>query len=227
MPLTTHSGAGDPALFDMGRPESGAVMTVESGGWYSRRAAHLLIFAGVFERHPALRLVLTEQPGEWWPYLANELDSVYLANTGDGGPLADQVPRRPSEYLHTNVYIGGSFLSRSEARAAVADGYADRVMWGSDYPHMEGTFQVGDVSFGRLSLRFTFAGLAEPEVRSMVGGTAVEVYGLDPHALQQEATRIGAPSFAQISEPVETVPRGQPVRLQDLRAMGLTTGPEA
>jgi len=63
-----------------------------------RRAAHLLIFAGVFERHPDLRLVRTEQPGEWWPYMEQELDSVHLANTRGGGPLAKQVPRSPSEY---------------------------------------------------------------------------------------------------------------------------------
>ena len=55
-------------------------MSIESGGWFSRRAAHLMIFAGVFERHPALTLVLTEQPGQWWPYLEQELDSVHLAN---------------------------------------------------------------------------------------------------------------------------------------------------
>src|SRR5690606_22310350 len=133
---------------------------------------HLLIFAGVFERHPELKLVLTEQPGEWWPYLCNELDSVHVANTRFGGPLRKQVPKAPSEYLHRNVYIGGSFLSRSEAEGAVRDGYADRVLWGSDYPHMEGTWQLGETSFTRLSLRFTFAGLPEHVVRAMLGGTA-------------------------------------------------------
>ena len=171
LPLTTHSGAGDPSLYQFLGPEGVALMTLESGGWFSRRAAHQLIFAGVFDRHPDLKLVLTEQPGSWWSYLENELDSVYAASTSsDGGALSAQVPLRPSEYLHRNIFIGGSFLSRNEAHTAVAEGYADRVMWGSDYPHMEGTFQAGDTSFGPLSLRFTFAGLAEGHVRDMVGG---------------------------------------------------------
>ncbi|HEX7095970.1 MAG TPA: amidohydrolase family protein [Acidimicrobiales bacterium] len=206
MPLTTHAGAGDPAVFR--GPELVALMSIESGGWFSRRAAHLLIFAGVFERHPELTLVLTEQPGVWWPYLVNELDSVYLATTRDSGALRRQVPRPPSEYLHRNVYIGASFLSRAEAEAALRDGYADRVMWGSDYPHMEGTFQVGDTSFGRLALRFTFAGMDERVVRAMVGGTAAAVYGFDVGALERVAAEIGAPTFAELSEPLDTVPAG-------------------
>ncbi|MCD9622894.1 amidohydrolase family protein [Rhabdothermincola salaria] len=206
MPLTTHSGAGDPAVFQ--GPELVALMSIESGGWFSRRAAHLLVFAGVFERHPDLKLVLTEQPGEWWPYLVTELDTVHMANTSYGGALARQVPKRPSEYLHRNVFIGASFLSRAEAHGAVRDGYADRVMWGSDYPHMESTFQVGDTPYSLLSLRHTFADLPEDVVRAMVGGTAIEVYGLDASALAGVASAIGAPTHDELTRPLEAVPAG-------------------
>ena len=206
MPLTTHSGAGDPEVFQ--GPELIALMSIESGGWFSRRAAHLLIFAGVFERHPELSLVLTEQPGEWWPYLVNELDSVHRTNASYGGPFLRQVPKAPSEYLHRNVFIGASFLSRAEAQGAVRDGYADRVMWGSDYPHMEATFQAGDVAMSQLSMRYTFEGIDETHVRAMLGGTAAAVYGLDPVALEQVARRIDAPTYEQIAEPLAEIPVG-------------------
>jgi predicted TIM-barrel fold metal-dependent hydrolase len=206
MPLSTHSGAGDPAVFQ--GAELVALMSIESGGWFSRRAAHLLIFAGVFERHPELALVLTEQPGEWWPYLENELDTVHVANTSMGGPLRRQVPKRPSEYLHRNVFIGASFLSRAEAEGAIRDGYADRVMWGSDYPHMEATFQAGDVPISRLSLRNTFAGLDRDAARAMVGGTAIGVYGLDEVALAAIAADIGALTADGLDTPIDTVPAG-------------------
>ncbi len=45
-------------------------------------------------------------------------------------------------------------------------------------------------------------------VRSIVGGTAVEVYGLDVAALAGVAADIGAPTFAELSEPLEAVPAG-------------------
>jgi predicted TIM-barrel fold metal-dependent hydrolase len=212
LPLTTHAGAGDPALYS--GPELTALMSIESGGWFSRRAAHILIFAGVFERHPDLRLVLTEQPGQWWPSMGQELDSVHLANSSDRA-LMRQVPRRPSEYLGRHVYVGASFLSRAEAEGAVTGGYVDRMMWGADYPHMEGTFQypgsddfTGQPSYTRLSLRFALAGLDEVAVRAMVGGTAISVYGLDAAALSGVARAIGAPTFAEISQPLEAVPAG-------------------
>ena len=206
MPLTTHSGAGDPAVFR--GPELVALMSIESGGWFSRRAAHLLIFAGVFERHPGLKLVLTEQPGTWWTAMCNELDSVHLANAPANPAFRRQVPQSPSEYLHRNVWIGASFLSRAEADDAVAHGYVDRLLWGADYPHMEGTFQVGETSFTRLSLRFALAGHDEATVRAVLGGNAATVYGLDLDRLAPIAAAIGAPTFDELREPLEAVPAG-------------------
>jgi predicted TIM-barrel fold metal-dependent hydrolase len=213
MPLSTHSGAGDPTV--QTGPELVALVSIESGGWFSRRAAHRLVFAGVFERHPDLQLVLTEQPGIWWPALCNELDSVHISMTRANEALRAQVPCRPSEYLHRNVSIGGSFLSRAEARAAVDGGYADRVMWGSDYPHMESTFQYpgtadfeGQTSYGKLALRFTFAGLDEPVVRAILGETACRIYGLDVDALTGVARTIGAPTYNDVNTPLDTAPDG-------------------
>jgi predicted TIM-barrel fold metal-dependent hydrolase len=213
MPLTTHAGAGDPDVFT--GAEGIALLSLESGGWFSRRAIHQMIFAGVLERHPDLQLVMTEQPGQWWGYTLNEMDSVHVATAPPRSPLATQVPRPPSEYCARQVSIGASFLSRAEAERAIADGYADRVLWGSDYPHMEGTYQypgvpdfAGQVSIGRQSLRFTFAGLPEPAVRDMLGLNAARVYGLDVEALERVADRIDAPTFAEVSEPLDAVPVG-------------------
>ena len=89
-------------------------------------------------------------------------------------------------------------------------------MWGSDYPHMEGTFQYpgtddldGHTSYTRLSLRFTFAGLDEPTVRAMVGGTAAAGLRARPRRRWPPWPRaIGAPTFAEISEPLDAVPAG-------------------
>ena len=44
-------------------------------------------------------------------------------------------------------------------------------------------------------------GLPEPEVRRMLGGNAVDVFGFDGEALQDVADRVG-PTVADLSEPV-------------------------
>ena len=75
MPLVTHVGAGTNAHY--GKLEGIALLQIESGGFTSRRAIWWLIFAGVFERHPGLKLVITETPGNWFPATAAELDAVW------------------------------------------------------------------------------------------------------------------------------------------------------
>jgi hypothetical protein len=141
-----------------------------------------------------------------------------MVNIRHNRAFRNQVPKPPSEYLHRNVYVGASFLSRSEALAAIEGGYADRIMWGSDYPHMESTFQysgsddpAGQISYGKLAIRFTFAGLDETHVRGMLGETAATVYELDIAELREIARAIDAPTFEEVSEPLDAVPAGASV----------------
>jgi predicted TIM-barrel fold metal-dependent hydrolase len=138
-----------------------------------------------------------------------ELDSVWRAHRD---ALGDQVPRPPSEYCARQVFVGSSFLAHFEAVDALEQGYADNVLWGSDYPHAEGTWQRPETddepSIGLQSMRATFAGIDETSVRKMAGENAMRVYGLDPVALRAVATRIGAPSVAQVTRPLDAVPVG-------------------
>ena len=69
MPLVTHVGGGTNARYS--GLEGVALLQIESGGFTSRRAVWWLIFAGVFERHPGLKLVITETPGNWFPPTAD------------------------------------------------------------------------------------------------------------------------------------------------------------
>src|SRR5439155_8458613 len=97
-----------------------------------------------------------------------------------------------------------------EAEQAVRDGYTRQVMLGSDYPHMEGTFQYprsfDEPSVGRMAMRYTFAGLPDDAIRDMVGENAVRVYGLDREELARVAARIGAPTLSVLGTPLEVIP---------------------
>ena len=59
-------------------------------------------------------------------------------------------------------------------------------MWGSDYPHVEGTWP-----HTRRFLSEAFVGLPESEVRLMVGENALECYGFERSMLESLAERVG------------------------------------
>jgi predicted TIM-barrel fold metal-dependent hydrolase len=192
-------------------------MQVETAGFLSRRAIWWLIFAGVFERHPGLKLMITETPGDWFTTTAVELDGVHAWYQQDrAGPLTEaflaQVPRRPSEYMAENVFFGASFASPHEVARAVENGLESQLLWGSDYPHFEGTFVFREgeelPSVTRLALRNTFCEVQPDKTRRMVGGNAIEVYGLDRAELETVARQIGAPTAGELATPIDAVPAG-------------------
>lgn len=197
MALVTHaSGA---AHFDYhGGPAGTAIMIFESGGYMARRAVWWLAMSGVFERHPGLRLVITEQFEGWWRNTLHEMDVV----GGRFGPDMD-LPRPPSEYAAENVFIGASFLSSHMAEDAWRHGYDTNIVWGSDYPHVEGTFLHLDdpdaEPITQLSLRNTLSGVPPASAALMAGENGVRAFGLDRDELVAVAERIGAPSLRRLT----------------------------
>jgi len=109
--------------------------------------------------------------------------------------------RMPSEYWLTNCAVTASFMHRDDCAARAQVG-ADHVMWGSDYPHLEGT-----APYSREAIRRTFAGVPEDEVRAMVGGNAARVYAFDLRLLQEIADRVG-PSVDEVAAGLDAVPAG-------------------
>ena len=82
-------------------------------------------------------------------------------------------------------------MKRSEAEMRDEIGI-DRLMWGADYPHLEGAAPVH-----RLVLRQVFGGMPETDLRRMLGATPVRVFGFDRAQLQEVADRVG-PTVADL-----------------------------
>ena len=199
-----HSGGGLP-VFDTSDPAARAVMLVEIP-IYAHRALWALIFAGVFERHPRLKFVLTEQGTGWVPgtlanldWFAKRMRIPTAAEYQFGGAAVEKLSLTPSEYFRRNCFVGASFLRpvESELRHDVG---IDRIMWGSDYPHSEGSYP-----YSREALRAAFAHAPEPEVRTMLGTTAADVYGFDLDVLDRLAATAG-PTVSEIAEPLDAFP---------------------
>ena len=73
-------------------------------------------------------------------------------------------------------------------------------MWGSDYPHDEGTHP-----YTTESLRRSFAGTDPDELQQLLAGNAARVYGFDLDALAPIAARVG-PTVDEVAVPLDTVP---------------------
>ena len=212
MPLNTHAGAVAPGVFGENPLElrhREALVQLEASGWPSRRGIHRMVFGGVFERHPDLKLVLTEVQESWWPLAMREMNAAYLNSYGT---FKEYLPKKPSEYCSTNVFVGASFMASFEAEDAIDGDYAANVMWGSDYPHPEGSWKFpeaeDEASTTRLHLRHTFADLPPEPVQMILGENAVRLYGLDRTKLTAVAERIGAPTLDEIATPIDAIPDG-------------------
>jgi predicted TIM-barrel fold metal-dependent hydrolase len=216
MPLNHHGGGGIPE-FGMDA-KSRAVMLIEIP-IFSHRALWHLIFAGVFERHPTLKLAMTEQGTGWIPGGLASLDwflgRMNLPDAPEhrfGGEAASNLSLTPTEYFQRNVWCGASFLRPIECSKRYEIG-VDRIMWGSDYPHDEGSYP-----YTTEALRFTFHDVPVPEVHQMLGTTAAEVYGFDLAALRPIADRIG-PLVSDVQQPLEAFPEDSTCNAFDLDAI--------
>jgi uncharacterized protein len=102
-----------------------------------------LIFAGVLDRHPRLKIVMAEAGLAWVPSMIQGLD-IWYQRTRDGRRLTGDEPITlpqllPSEYFHRQIWI--SFVDDPlgvKMVGGVLD--ADKVMFGSDYPHPASTW---------------------------------------------------------------------------------------
>jgi predicted TIM-barrel fold metal-dependent hydrolase len=62
----------------------------------------------------------------------------------------------------------------------------DKLMWGSDYPHIEGSWPQT-----KEWIHSAFEGVPETEIRLMLGENAVDCYGLEDETLRKIADRVG------------------------------------
>jgi predicted TIM-barrel fold metal-dependent hydrolase len=189
MPVLTHSGAAP-------RHEYGDHLGiyVSEVTWWPARPLWFLLWSGVFERHPGLKFGVAES-GCWW--LPNQLwfmDRLYLGAHGGKklSPFAE-LKRPPSEYLDRQVFICATNTKRRELAQRYEIG-VDNILWGSDFPHPEGTWPDT-----RAWLRRTFHDIPVDETRRMLGLAAADAFGFDVAALEPLARRIG-PTPAELGQ---------------------------
>jgi len=172
MPLSLHTatrrqgkirGAGERTLRD--------ATSRATKAFYPAISMCDMIFSGVFERHPRLKLAIVEFELAWAPHVLSSMDYTYRERHEEAS-YRFRNAMQPSDFFHRSVFL--SFQEDAigiRLRDAIG---VDNLMWGSDYPHSESTFPQS-----RKILAEILAGVPEDEQAKIAGGNTARVYGFD------------------------------------------------
>lgn len=131
--ICVHIGTGTNGTTTRGR--GGAVINYLETFFPAQRTVAHLAASGALDRHPDLKVLIAEGGSSWIPALADRMDEAYRQH---GMFVRPKLSMLPSELIFRQVYTSFQH-DRSAVPAMWAMGYHN-VMWGSDYPHLEGTF---------------------------------------------------------------------------------------
>ena len=121
--LVVHLHSGAAPMEDYGDHVGMMGIYITEVVWWSVRPIWFLIWGGVFERHPRLKLAITESTTIWVPEALALMDQRY-SETHYSAKLGDyrsHLKMKPSEYFHRNVFLGASCMPRREAEMRHAD----------------------------------------------------------------------------------------------------------
>jgi predicted TIM-barrel fold metal-dependent hydrolase len=126
-------------------------------------AVTAMITHGALWRHPGLKIALIENGAGWVPHLLEHLDAAYTQ-------MPQEYPEKPSDTFKRHFYMHP--FHEEDPRELVKLLGADHVIFGSDFPHVEG-----------LADPITWAdelhGLSDEELRKVMGGNMIELLGVN------------------------------------------------
>ena len=143
IPLCLHSGSnrsvrdGLPMDPFAPLPHEPLAVSYTNNDYWIRRSMTSLILAGVFERFPRLKVVGVETNASWASYFLFKMDLLYR-DRGTIWPHRFKDDLKPSDFFHRNMAL--SFQEdwvAVENRGLIG---VENLLWGSDYPHTEGTW---------------------------------------------------------------------------------------
>jgi predicted TIM-barrel fold metal-dependent hydrolase len=129
----------------------------------------ILIYGGVFDRFPDMRLGSIESGSGWFPWLANYMDRTWTMQRHWTG---NNIKHPPSYYFDRNIY--SSFISDPTAIKLFDEAGGKNIMWSSDYPHSETTFP-----HSQKTIHDHFVGVPDKVRDWVVAGCAKKFFGLD------------------------------------------------
>ncbi|NRA01994.1 MAG: amidohydrolase family protein [Myxococcales bacterium] len=130
-----------------------------------------VLFSGIFEEFPDLKIVLVEANIGWIPTLLEQADDMFRRYRWYTGAV-DKMTRMPSEIFYRNFFA--TFMLDSVGVEMRHRMNLDGIMWSTDYPH-SGT----DWPNSRITIERNFRGVPADEVKKMLHTNCRNLYGLD------------------------------------------------
>jgi predicted TIM-barrel fold metal-dependent hydrolase len=180
------------AAIDLGLPLSFHILTSRASAFESRpRGPRIngflaiirgiqdimgtLIYGGVFERHPNLRVVCVEADAGWVPHYMYRMDHAWKRHRNWMAPGVE-LQRLPSEYFAEHIYT--TFQDDWTAFRVAEQMNWRRLMWANDFPHSDSTWP-----WSQEMLTEHTAHLTDEMTQAILSGNAADLYGIDVAAL--------------------------------------------
>ncbi len=166
LPLTFHAGTGHEPRIERG--PGGAIINYLLGS--QADGAHVVCYlaaGGVLDRFPRLQIVTVETGSAWLAWIMTTMDEIYQKHHMWARP---KLSLKPSELCRRQVHV--TFQNDPVGVHNRVFTGVDALLWGSDYPHPEGTWPSS-----RASLAEQLRGVPDDEQRAMAGGTTARLFG--------------------------------------------------
>jgi len=138
-PIATHDSASSSVPSFGDRMETHTAGHILSHPFEAMAAMAGLIWFGVLERFPELKVIQIEGDAGWVPYWLQRMEQHWQFS---GNAEHEYLTMRPTEYFRRNMMVGfrGDEPTMKAAIDIVGD---DNFTWDTDYPHPDGTFPWG------------------------------------------------------------------------------------
>ena len=174
LPVVMHQGSGHDMLFYRG--PGAAVSNLLATQSLAPRAVSLLATSGVLAEHPDLHFVFVETNAGWLSWVMNTVDYYYESFQEYEGWVRPMLPEKPSFYMarqiHCTFQVDPVAITNLERT-----GYSP-LLWGSDFPHAEGTYP-----HSRQTVLELFRDVDIETAAQIVAGTATKLFQFDPEVL--------------------------------------------
>lgn len=138
-----------------------------------------LIFGGVFERYPELKVVCAEADAGWVPHYMYRMDHAYTRHRNWLAPDVE-LSKLPSEYFSENIYT--TFQDDWTAFKQADDMNWHRLMWANDFPHSDSTWP-----WSRDMLEQQTRQLSAEQTQAILSTNVADLYQIDLKRLKTAA----------------------------------------